>query len=211
MALFGRKARRDPSPQPETTADSQASAPRPGPTDSGGEPAPPGYLDFGALYVPTVPGMQLQAQFEADQVTTRRLVLVVGASGIQVRVVAAPRSGGVWPEMRDLISASITKDGGQVDEVEGRYGTELAAKVGVQMPDGSRRSSPTVIFGIEGPRWLLRIDLQGAAAAGDPDQLAQCYAIIDKLIVNRGPEARIKFHVLPLRLPEESGPQDGLV
>lgn len=211
MAFFGRNEQKRSPEQPQGTDDSPTGATPRGPQDSAGKSVPAGYLDFGALYVPSIPGMQIQAQFESDKVTTRSLLLVIGSSGIQVRVVAAPRSGGVWPEMRKLIASSISKSGGSVDTIEDHYGTELVAKIGIQMPDGSRRSTPRIIIGVEGPRWLARIDLQGAAAAGDTDQLIKCYEIIDKLIVNRGPEPRIRFELLPLRLPEGSGPQDGLV
>lgn len=180
-----------------------------GPRDSGGAPAPEGFLDLGAIYVPTIPGIQLRAQFESDKTTLRRILLVTGTSGIQVSIAAAPRSGDIWPELSEQISASIANSGGNVSQVEGRYGQELQGKVPVQLPDGSKGMVPLRIVGIEGPRWVARIDIQGAAAAGDEEQIEACHQIIDQLIVNRGSEPRVRLELLPLRLPKGAAKDNG--
>lgn len=211
MGLFRRKNRNELGGPQQTPTPPPTTIEVPGPKDSAGEPAPVGYLDLGALYVPSIPGMQLTAQLGPDKVTTTRVLLVVGSSGIQISVVAAPRSGGAGPEMLQQISDSITNGGGQVQAIQGRYGAELDAKVAVTLPNGTQGFTPHRIYGIEGPRWLIRIDVHGAAAAGDAKQLEECHKIIDRLIVNRGEEARIRFELLPLRFPKGAVAEDGVV
>lgn len=210
MALFGRRNRKA-SVEALEAVDTEAflEEESPGPRDSGGEPAPRGYLDLGPLYVPSIAGLQLRAQFEADKTTLRRILLVAGTSGVQVSVFAAPRSGGQWPGLIQQITESLNQDGGEVTIVQGRYGDELHAKVPMRLPNGATGFSPVCIIGVEGPRWLLRIDMQGAAAAGDEAQLAVCYDIIDQLIVHRGKEPRVPLEMLPLRLPKGAVASDG--
>ncbi len=211
MTFFGRKrnrkrqedAARVEAEAQEVTGQSDIPVSVPGPRDSEGKPAPSGYVDLGSLYVPSVPGMQLRAQFEADKVSVRRILLVVGTSGIQVSVAAAPRSGGVWSELSQQIEQSFLKAGGTVEFVEGRYGTELQAVAALTLPNGGKGMSPMRVIGVEGPRWVARIDIQGAAAAGDEEQAALCDEIIDQLIVHRGSEPRVRLESLPMKLPRE--------
>lgn len=177
---------------------------RSGPSDSEGRPVPDGYLDLGALYVPKIPGLQLRGKLEADKQTLRQVLLVLGASGVGVSVAAAPKSGNAWPELSAQIEAAIEGAGGKTEEIEGPYGLEIRAQIAQQTPSGKVTYVPLRIIGAEGPRWVTRIDIQGAAAAGDAEQQAACEDLIDRLIVNRGDEPRIRFDLMPLHLPKEA-------
>lgn len=217
MALFGRRKAKPAESTVEeqeeeivTDGGDSASSLR-GPRDSEGQTVPKGYLDLGALYVPVVPGMQLRAQFEPDKVSLRRILLVIGTSGVQVSIAAAPRSGGLWEELSQQITAGLEQAGGNYTLEEGVYGTEIHANVAVRLPDGNEGYTPLRIIGVDGPRWLARIDIQGAAAAGDEEQLEKCMEIIDKLIINRGSEPRVRMELLPLRLPKGAVGTDGAI
>lgn len=177
---------------------------RPGPSDSGGAPVPDGYLDLGALYVPKVPGLQLQGRLEPDKQTLRQVMLVLGESGIIISVAAAPKSGNSWPELAAQIEASIQSDGGTAEEVEGPYGLEIDARLPQPTPSGKTALMPNRIIGVDGPRWVTRIDVHGAAATGDAAQRKACEDLIDALIVNRGDQPHIRFELLPLHLPPEA-------
>lgn len=209
MAWFGRRkdsGEDQDMPAPAETGQDrdQALHQGAGPKDSGDAGPPPGYVDLGSLFVPPVPGMQVRAQFEADGKTLHRIQLVLGTSGIRVSVAAAPRSGGVWTELREQFSESVRQQGGSVEEAEGRYGTELQVRLPVQLPNGSQGFSPMRFIGIEGPRWIVRLDIQGAAAAGDAEQIEACDKVIDQLIVNRGSEPRVRLSLLPMQLPKDA-------
>ncbi len=207
MALFGRRKKRQ---QDTETLDEEvnsvtglAAATTRGPKDSEGLPVPAGYLDLGAVYVPRLPGLQLRGKFESDKSTLHKVLLVLGSSAVTVSVAAAPKSGGAWDVLRDQIASSITNAGGQVETVEGPYGLELQTRIAATLPDGSKGYSPLRIIGVEGPRWIARLDIQGMAARSEKEAAA-CEDLIDKLIVNRGNDPRIRFEVLPLSLPQEA-------
>ena len=187
----------------EQDTEPESEAPDLGPQDAGSGDVPEGYLDLGALYVPRIKGLQIRGNFEPDKVTLKRVLLVLGTSGITVSVAAAPKSSGSWPELAEQISQAITGAGGKVEEVQGRYGLELSARVATPLPDGKVGLAPLRIIGVEGPRWLVRIDMQGAAAAGDKAQARALEALIDTLMVKRDDAPRIRFELLPLRLPRE--------
>lgn len=171
-----------------------------GPRDSDGHEAPAAYLDLGALYVPRIPGMQIRAEVNRrDKRTISRILLIVGAGGIGVSVVAAPKSGGVWEDMREQISSAVVSTGGSAEEVDGPYGTELHGQVPVKLPDNSKALTPIKVIGVEGLRWMIRLDLLGKALTDERARSA-CEKVIDLLIVNRGTEARVRFEPLPLKL-----------
>lgn len=201
MALFRRKDK-EAEPTVEVELDPAEVLEEPGPKDSGGEGPPSGYVDLGSLYLPPIPGMQVRAQFEEDGKTLNRIQLVVGTSGIRVSVAAAPRSGGVWPELLDQLAKSVEQQGGTSTVAEGRYGEELQAKVPVQLPNGKKGFTPVRFLGIEGPRWIVRLDVQGPAASGDAEQEELCYQVIDNMVVNRGPDPRVRLSLLPFLLPQ---------
>ena len=188
----------------DVSPDEPGAQARSGPLDSDGEPAPKGYLDLGALYVPRVPGLQLRGKFEKDKKVLSRMLLVLGQTGITVSVAAAPKSGGAWEDLSEQIEGAITAAGGKVKRVEGPYGTELDAHVAGVLPDGTLGFTPLRILGVEGPRWLVRLDIQGTAISGDEKAREAAEDLIDALIVNRGPEPKIRFELLPFQLPQEA-------
>lgn len=176
-----------------------------GPRDSDGHEAPAAYLDLGALYVPRIPGMQIRIEVNRrNKRTINRILLIVGAGGIGVSVVAAPKSGGAWDDMREQISSSVVSTGGSTEEVDGPYGVELHGQVPVKLPDSSKALTPIKVIGVEGLRWVIRLDLLGKALTDERARKA-CEKVIDLLIVNRGTEARVRFEPLPLKLPPGAG------
>ncbi len=221
MGLFGRRSKRssqgqDAPEEPSSSVEAESQdltsedgGPA-GPADSEGRGAPQGYVDLGSLYVPRLPGLQLRGKVGPDKTTLNRILLVLGSSGITVSVAAAPKSAGAWEELSGQISTSISAAGGQVTKSEGPFGQELNARIGVQLPDGTKGLTPLRVIGVEGPRWVLRIDVQGAAAAGNEEEAAACEDLIRSLIVNRGSEPKIRFEILPLTLPKDAAAQDGI-
>jgi Protein of unknown function (DUF3710) len=129
------------------------------------------------------------------------IVLVDGESALQLGAFAAPRTEGIWDEVRREIATAMAADGVQPGEIDGPYGTELTARV--QTPDGS---ADVRFVGVDGPRWMVRALYQGPAAAdpGHAGVLAQC---LEGLVVVRDEEARPPREPLPLRLPAEMAEQ----
>ena len=131
-------------------------APRPdGPWDSTEvEDAAEGRVDLGGLLVPGVDGMELRVEVAGDSIVAATLVL--GSSAIQLQAFAAPRSEGIWGEVRQEIASGITQQGGVVDEEEGPLGWGLRAQVPVQLPDGTQGVQLVRFVGCDGPRSRVR-------------------------------------------------------
>jgi hypothetical protein len=155
-------------------------------------------VDLGALRVPVVDGVEVRVDVDpSGQVVSA--TLVDGRSAVQLGVFAAPKSNGIWAEVRDEIAQSLREAGGNAREVEGDYGVELAA----QVPGEGRGTSPARFVGVDGPRWFLRALVTGQAAL-DPPAGALLDSVFQGLVVVRGDQAMPLRDPLPLRLPKEA-------
>ncbi|MFI0796516.1 DUF3710 domain-containing protein [Micromonospora rubida] len=182
-----------------------------GPVDEGPErgpydvdAAPDGVqrLDLGSLHIPAVADVEVRVQADPQGVI-QQVVLVHGESALQLGVFAAPRSDGIWDEVREEIRQSLFNDGVAAQEVQGEYGPELRARV--RTPDGL---TDLRFVGVDGPRWMVRGVFQGAAAT-DPAAAGPLAECLDGLVVDRGQEAKPVREPLPLRLPREVTDQAG--
>lgn len=202
----GRGAHRSPAADPAGDADelveraAGGGPSRPGPYDITEAPSGVERLDLGSLQIPAVNGVEIRVQANPDG-SIAQIVLVHETSALQLGVFAAPRSTGIWDEVRDEIREQLTRDGAKADEVGGEYGTELRARI--RTPDGP---ADVRFIGVDGPRWMVRAVYQGPAATdpGAAGPLADC---LRELVVDRGREAMPVREALPLRLPREATEQ----
>jgi hypothetical protein len=173
-----------------------------GPYDVSEAPAGVQRLDLGSLQIPAVRDVEVRVQADPEGVI-QQVVLVHGQNALQLGVFAAPRSEGIWDEVREEIRQSLFKDGAAAQEIEGEYGTELHARVRTQ--DGI---TDLRFVGIDGPRWMVRGVYQGEAAT-DPAAAGPLAECLDGLVVDRGQEAKPVREPLPLRLPRDVADQAG--
>jgi hypothetical protein len=178
------------------TADDDAPPPDRGPYDERHAPDGVQRLDLGSLQIPAVDGVEVRVQANPDG-AVEQIVLVDGDSALQLGVFAAPRSEGIWNEVRDEIALAMASDGVAAREIAGPYGIELAARVNT--PEGP---ADVRFVGVDGPRWMVRALFQGAAAA-DPAREGALGVVLSGLVVIRDQEARPVREALPLRLPKE--------
>ncbi len=153
-------------------------------------------LDLGSLLVPVPPGVELRVQADPDG-QVQQVLLINGDSALQLGVFAAPRSEGIWEEVRADIRKQLFTDGVAVEEADGEYGVELRARV--RTPEGLTEIR---FVGVDGPRWMVRAVYQGPAAS-DPEAAAPLDLALHGLVVDRGAEAMPVREPLPLRLPRE--------
>jgi hypothetical protein len=196
-----RARRREPEPDEvldeDTAGDDAARRPADrGPWDVTEAPDGAAQLDLGALLVPAIDGVEVRVQADPDG-RIQQVVLVHGDSALQLGVFAAPRSEGIWDEVRAEIRKQLFADGVAVEEVDGDYGSELRARVRTQ--DGL---TDIRFVGVDGPRWLVRAVYQGPAAV-DPSVAEPLVRSLHGVVVNRGHEAMPVREPLPLRLPKE--------
>lgn len=190
----------------DVTAEEQGGAPEVargtarGPWDAAEKPELGARLDLGAVRVPGLPGMQLR--MEMDRNGARAVAANLGHEGsaLQVQAFAAPRTTGIWDELRAELAASVARQGGTADEVEGPFGTELLARLPVRTTEGRTGHRPARFIGVDGPRWFLRGVLTGRAAV-EPEAAAALEGVFADVVVVRGEEARAPRDLLPLHLP----------
>lgn len=170
---------------------------RPGPRDVSEVDTSVGYLDFGCIRVPAIEGMQISAIGNVQEGKASGLRLVVGTSLLEIEVFAAPRSGGVWEEMRAALADLARSMRASVEPRNTRYGVEQFLGIPVDLPDGGKGRTYVREIGHEGSRWVTRIKLLGQAAV-DPKVGSQFEGLIDRLVIVRGPEPRARLELLPV-------------
>lgn len=159
-------------------------------------------VDLGAMLV--APG-EHELRLQVDETSgTVRSVLLAGADGaIELQAFAAPRNGNLWDTVRPQILADITKRGGQAEEREGRFGTELVCQVPVKQADGSPAIQPSRIVGVNGERWLLRASFLGRPAV-EPDAAQEWEDALARVVVRRGAGAMTVGEPIPASVPDNA-------
>jgi hypothetical protein len=196
-----RSGRRDGDPQDVHIDDESGPAvPARGPFDVSEAPEGVQRLDLGSLQIPAIQDVEVRVQANPDG-EIQQVVLVWGENALQLGVFAAPRSEGIWDEVREEIRSSLFAEGVAAKETQGDYGVELLARV--TTPDGL---TDLRFLGIDGPRWMVRGVYQGPAAT-NPAAAGLLIECLDGLVVDRGNEAKPVREPLPLRLPREAGDQ----
>jgi Protein of unknown function (DUF3710) len=216
VSLFRRRRREDdaaergeaeaasPSvPEPaEDDEDSRPLPPRPGgPWDASERPAPESSIDLGGLRLPGRDGMELRLEVDEATGTVNGVAVVLSGSAVLLHAYAAPRTEGIWDEIRAEIAAGVTRQGGTADQVDGPFGPELLVRVPVRTPEGRTGHQAQRFVGVDGPRWFLRAVFQGPAAQ-DRAAAAELESVVRDVVVVRGSEAMAPRELLPLRLPD---------
>lgn len=162
-------------------------------------------LDLGSLRFAPIDGMQLRLELDESQQTVLGAHALLEGSGVQLQVFAAPRTSGIWPDIRTEIAESIVSQGGTADVVRGPLGRELVTRMPQRGPDGRTVFSSVRFIGVDGPRWFLRAVVNGAAADDDA-AAAPLLDLVRSVVVVRGDNAMPPREILPLRLPAEINP-----
>ena len=172
-----------------------------GPWDAG-EPFPPRErVDLGSLQVPMGPEHEIQlvmAEQHGAWVTIRH-----GESEMQVQAFAAARRGALWDDVRAEIAKEVREAGGDSQEIQGSFGTELIARVPTEPGQPASGMRLVRFVGVDGPRWFLRGLFTGPAAdGGEPAGLLE--EIFRDVVVVRGEHPVPPRDILELRLPPEA-------
>lgn len=165
-------------------------------------------IDLGGLRVPVPPETELRVDVGPDG----RIIaatLVRGVNVMQVNAFAAPRSSGIWAEIREELTVMLREQGGRAEEASGPHGIELQGTVPTEVPGQPKHFIPARFLGVDGPRWFLRALVTGPAAT-DAVQAAELEAAFRAVVVNRGTEAMAVRHPLPLVLPRQVTAQASL-
>ena len=181
-------------------------------------------IDLGSLIVTGVPGSELRLQVaeETQEIVSAMLIIETAvetaaggkqkfSSALELGAYAAPRSGGLWAELREEISAAATAQGGSASLREGPMGVELHRFIPVTTPDGEQGYQPSRMWVAEGPRWLLRGIVYGQAAVEEDLEspvVTDVLSAFRQVVVRRGEEAMAPGDLLPLNMPAAVGAPD---
>lgn len=211
MGIFGRKKNQPTQPEEDLTPQVPEGEPgvdrdwervHDGPYDIAEQPEVKGRVDLGALRVPAVQGMQMRLDMEKKSNKIVGITCTIGTSKLQLQAFAAPRSEGLWEEIREGLVEGVRGAGGSADVAEDSVlGQELLARMPTQDANGKVVYQPNRFLGVDGPRWFLRGVVNGPAAS-DPAQLTTIRAFIRQVVVDRGSEPRPPREVLELTAPE---------
>jgi hypothetical protein len=161
-----------------------------------------GRLDLGALWIRGVAGMELRLEVEEATQNVVGATAVLGDSAVQLQAFAAPKTMGIWDDIRSEIAESIVSQGGTADEQRGVLGTELRTRMPSAGPDGRTVFAPARFVGVDGPRWFLRAVFSGRAAIDD-EAAEPLMDVLRQTVVVRGDAAMAPRELLALRLPQE--------
>jgi Protein of unknown function (DUF3710) len=173
-----------------------------GPWDGAGSFPPGERMDFGSLLVPMLEGLDIQVNMAED--TGVWIAIVRGDSALQLQAFAAPKTSGLWAEVRLEIAEEVAKAGGDSGEATGPFGTELHARV--NPGEGGHRHQqlePVRFIGVDGPRWFLRGVISGPAA-GHPELARPFEELFADVVVVRGDHPLPPRELLEIRLPDDA-------
>lgn len=163
------------------------------------------YVDLGGIKILPREGLHLRLEIEEG---TKRVVAIgldYAGSTLQVQPFAAPRSTGLWHEIRAQITEQITKQGGVTTERDGAFGPEILAEIPVAVgADGTGQKRLARFVGVDGPRWFLRGVIAGDAAV-KPEAAEKIEDLFRSIVVVRGNTPMPPRDLIPLRMPTAPG------
>ena len=159
-------------------------------------------LDLGGLQLVIVPDTDVRVEVSPEGEVVAATI-VHGDSALQLNAFAAPRSEGIWDEVRDEIKEALNTGGGSAQNGDGFFGTELRAQVPTEVPGQGVVLAPARFVGVDGPRWFLRGLITGPGATDDV-QARPLLEAMKQVVVNRGSDPMAVRDPLPLALPAEA-------
>jgi hypothetical protein len=125
-------------------------------------------------------------RLEVEEATQRIVAVSMDYEGssLQLQAFAAPKTDGIWHEIRGQMCESISAQGGETEERVGSFGPELIAKLPLIDEAGKKTGHRLARFiGVDGPKWFLRGVIGGAAlndarAAANIDDLFRSVVVV---------------------------------
>jgi hypothetical protein len=158
-------------------------------------------IDFGSLLIPVYEGINVEVEVAEGMGVC--VTIVRDESVLQLMAFAAPKTSGLWEEVRQEFAEEVRKSGGESQEAQGPFGVELQAQVPASSETARRGAlEPVRFLGMDGPRWFLRGMIRGPAARRQ--DLAQPFEdLFADVVVVRGDHPAPPGDLLEIRLPDD--------
>lgn len=190
-----------PIDQPKSAPDDREAS---GPLDVAEANAVRPYVDLGGVKILPRPDLALRLEIEEGSKRVVAVALDYAESTLQVQPFAAPRTSGLWHEIREQIVEQIARQGGTTQAIDGPFGPELRAEI--PAPAGNAPGVRIARFiGVDGPRWFLRGVISGKGAV-DPGAAAQVEDLFRSIVVVRGTTPMPPRDLIPLTVPANVQP-----
>jgi hypothetical protein len=170
-----------------------------GPLDESEANAVRPYVDLGGVKIVPRPDLQLRLEVEEGSKRVVAVGLDYAGSSLQVQPFAAPRTSGLWNEIRAQIVDQIHKQGGTTTIADGTFGPEVLAEIPVTTA-GQTGTRLARFVGVDGPRWFLRGVIAGEGAV-NPEAAAQIEDLFRSIVVVRGNTPMPPRDLIPLHMP----------
>lgn len=159
------------------------------------------YLDLGAIKLPTKEGMQVRLEVEENSQRIVAVTLDYDDSSLQLQAFSAPKSEGLWHNIRQQLNDSVLAQGGTAEARVGSLGPELLAKMPISDSSGRQVGTRYTRFvGVDGPKWFLRGQIAGAAIT-DPKAAADIDDLFRSITVHRDLSPLPPGDLLVLQMP----------
>lgn len=189
----------------DTTKSAPADRETHGPFDFTEVPTMRPYVDLGGIKIAPREGLQMRLEVDERAKRVVAVSLEYAESLLQVQAFSAPKTSGMWNQIRHDLTAQLTAQGAEVVEEDGALGAELLTATAVPAEQGGGTRAARFI-GVDGPRWILRGILMGKAAV-DADARASVIELFREIVVVRGDLPMPPGDLLPLKVP--AGVQPG--
>jgi hypothetical protein len=154
------------------------------------------YVDLGALKIPPRDNLVLKVQVQQEAQRIMAVSLELDGVELLLQPFAAPKSSGLWADVREQLRGSLTEQGAVVEEVRGVAGRELRART----VDDDGKTSEIRFLGVDGPRWFLRGVISGISF-DDAERNALAEQLFREVAVDRGAEPLPPRDLLPMHVP----------
>ncbi len=157
-------------------------------------------IDLGSLLIKGDPAVEVRLQVDEGSQQVMAVMLVAPDGALELRPFAAPRNEDMWADLRPRLADDAARRGGTATEVEGPFGPALRLVLTGTDDQGATVTQQSEVWGISGPRWLLRV-----TAFGRPAQEFSAEGSLERLlhevVVVRGAGPMPPGDALPLQLP----------
>jgi hypothetical protein len=159
------------------------------------------YVDLGGVKILPREGLHLRLEVEEGSQRVVAVGLDYAGSSLQVQPFAAPRSSGLWHEIREQITDQIAKQGGTTKLSDGPFGPELLAEIPASAPGEAGSTRLARFVGVDGPRWFLRGVIAGDGAV-NAEAAAKIEDLFRSVVVVRGTTPMPPRDLIPLHMPK---------
>lgn len=174
-----------------------------GPHDIGEVDDTEEYIDLGALYIKMLDGLNLRLEMDEGTGAVIAATCIRAGGTLQIQAFAAPRSTGIWDDIRHDLAESVASQGGTAEMYTGEFGAEMLTRLPATTEDGKRGERIARFVGVDGPRWFLRGVISGEAVLGNEEAAEAIEEVFRTAIVNRGDDPRPPRELLPMTMPEQ--------